>query len=842
MAERIRAVEALESAGARVRVLALPLEDVAAVREARRQVEADLGPIGGVLHAAGSSDVRHPAWIRKPPESIASVWSPKTTGLDVLLEVFRVRPPRFVVLFSSVSGVVPALGAGLADYAMANAYQDAVARAWQGDPRVLSIQWPLWGESGSAAGAPVPRAYLEAGFRTHSDSEGLDLLDRLLREGRRGVVFPARVDKARWNPETLLEARAVPVPGSTASRPDDIHRNVTVGAAVPADRERRSAAIDWLRGVLASELRLEGSRIEDDVPFADYGADSVLLAQVLRRIRERLGSEVDPSLLLERPTLASAAQWLSGHAAWDAGGAASGGPVGPVATVPAEDRTRMSPPQVAESIPAAGGSGDIAVVGLSCRMPGAPDLVSFWELLRTGRRAIGRCPEGRWASGSDWSGGWMDEVGWFDPEAFLIREEDARVMDPQAFLLLEEAVRTVCNAGYRIEDLRRRKIGVYVGGRSRHVPDESLLARSRNPIRAAGPNYLAANVSQFLDWQGPSLVVDTACSSALVALQMAVQALQSGEIEAAWVAGVSVLDSDAGHRLFASRGILAQGGEFHVFDARAGGVVPAEGAGGIFLKTLGRARADGDRVHAVLRGIAVNNDGRTAGPATPNPEAQREVMRRALERSGIDPGQVHHIEVNGSGSEVTDLLELKAIESVYRPRGGDPCWLGSVKPNIGHPLAAEGIAALIKVILMVREGHIAPFLSGQQPPRHFRLEATPFVLPRVETDWPDTVRRAALNCFADGGTNVHLLVESDGFIGHSFPVRRSLPVPPWNRRPWISQGPTATTRETISPVDLPDDDNANATGSIPATPAPQAWRFERPVSGSSRLNRWRRAR
>ena len=845
MAERIRWVESMESEGARVRVLALPLDDRDAVREARRQVEADWGRIGGVLHAAGLSDLRHPAWIRKPLESIAAVWSPKTRGLDVLLEVFRDRPPGFVVLFSSLSAAVPSLGAGLSDYAMANAYQDAVARAWHGVPRVLSIQWPLWGGSGSASGSPIPQAYLEAGFTAHADREGLDLLDDLLRAGRSGVVFPARVDPVRWRPETLQRMRTPSATRAGGHPAAGRVMEVSNETAAPSGADRRASATQWLRGVFATELRLDASRIEDDVPFADYGADSVLLSQVLGRIRDRIGSDPDPSLLLEHPTLGAAGRWLAGQASWNGDGNG-----GPTTEPPAPVAVRVASglgESMGEPRPAAGRrSGiddDIAVVGMSCRMPGAPDLGAFWDLLRSGRRAIGRPPEGRWATGSEWTGGWVDEVGWFDPGAFLVREEDARVMDPQAFLLLEEAVRTLCDAGYGIEELRRRPIGVYVGGRSRHVPDEALLARSRNPIRAAGPNYLAANVSQFLDWQGPSLVVDTACSSALVALQMAVQALRTGEVEAAWVAGVGVLDSDAAHRLFASRGILAPDGEFHVFDARAAGVIPAEGVGGILLKTAGRARADGDRIHAVIRGIAVNNDGRTAGPATPNPEAQREVLHRALDRSGIPPGSVRHIEVNGSGSEVTDLLELKAIQSVYRPRGGDPCSLGSVKPNLGHPLAAEGIAALIKVVLMVREGVRVPFLSGQEPMRHFDLGSTPFQLPREATEWLDPVRRAAVNCFADGGTNVHVLVESPAPAEPGGRRRPALPVPTWNRRPWMSSSapvgagiPMAQER----PVDAPTTEPTDALSASPDTPSP--WRFQRAQPGAVRMNRWRRPR
>jgi polyketide synthase PksJ len=241
---------------------------------------------------------------------------------------------------------------------------------------------------------------------------------------------------------------------------------------------------------------------------------------------------------------------------------------------------------------------------------------------------------------------------------------------------------------------------------------------------------------------------------------MAVQALRTGSVESAVVAGVSLLADDRAHRVFGQRGLLNPGPEFHAFDGRAAGLVLGEGVGVVVLKPLDRARADGDRVLAVLEGIAINNDGRTAGPATPNLRAQKDVMAEALAHSGRAPQDVGWVETNASGSTVTDLLELKAIESVYGAGPARPVRLalGSVKPNIGHPLAAEGIAAFIKVVLMLHHRQQVPFRSGQQPLPHFDLEACAMYFPRELRPWPAEADRAALNCFADGGTNAHLLL------------------------------------------------------------------------------------
>jgi acyl transferase domain-containing protein len=230
------------------------------------------------------------------------------------------------------------------------------------------------------------------------------------------------------------------------------------------------------------------------------------------------------------------------------------------------------------------------------------------------------------------------------------------------------------------------------------------------------------------------------------------------ELESALVGGVSLLNSPFNHQLFERRNLLADDHQFHIFDQRASGIVLGEGAGMVMLKRLSDAEKEGDTIYAVIQSIAVNNDGRTPGPATPNIEAQKSVMRSALQQCGCRPEEIEYIEVNGSGSEVTDLLELKAIESVYRADNSAPCRLGSMKPNIGHPLCAEGIAAFIKLTLMLNRQFMPPFLSGRQPLKHYPMEQSPFSFCRKNKPWQGTF--AALNSFGDGGTNAHVILKN----------------------------------------------------------------------------------
>ncbi|MEU5582777.1 amino acid adenylation domain-containing protein [Streptomyces huasconensis] len=790
LGRKLDGLRALERDGVRLKVLSLPLgEDAGAVRTALDQIRGEFGPIGGVLHAAGLVDRDNLAFVRKPVEAVRAVLAPKTAGADALLDALAGDPLRFCVLFSSVASMVPAAAVGQSDYAMANAHLDAVARRAPHGLPVLSVAWPSWRGVGMGGERPGP-GYRATGLGELSEAQGLRLLDHILSTGEGPVVLPAIV-APEWTPRELrVRAARTPAPAAVPAT------NGTARTGGGTDAAEQAEA--WLIGLLADELGFDRARLAADVPISDYGTDSIMMVQILRKVGAELDVDLDPSVLVDHPTVESFVGWLTAHhgqaLAAAFGGTAPEAVVDPApaafgGTTPAaaQDRSPVTVTVPAERHRAPADTPyDIAVVGMSGRFPGAPDLDAYWRLLSEGRSAIAPVPAGRWGSATGYTAGLLDLDG-FDPGHFHLSDADAAAMDPQALLLLEETLFALCDAGYAPDEVKGRDIGVYVGGRTRHAPDEATLARSRNPVVAVGQNYLAANLSHHFDLRGPSTVVDTACSSALVALHHAAQALRSGDIEAAVVAGITLLPDAGGHRLFDRRGLLNTGTEFHVFDRRAHGFTPAEGVGVLLLKPLAAAEAAGDRVHAVLKAVAVNNDGRTAGPATPNPGAQRGVMARALAKSGVAADDVTYIETNAAGSQIPDLIELKAIAAVYRDGSDTPCSLGSVKPNIGHPQCAEGIAGVIKTVLMLRNRAIVPFLSGQQPLEHFDLAATPLRFERTLVPWPDAPLVAAVSSFADGGTNAHAVLagrEATG-AGRREPLER----PRLRRRRLPTAGP-----------------------------------------------------
>jgi acyl transferase domain-containing protein/acyl carrier protein/SAM-dependent methyltransferase/FMN-dependent NADH-azoreductase len=742
----------LQASGVAVNVIPLDLCDAEAVRQAVADTMEQLGPIGALLHCAGMADADTPAFIRKTAESMRRVWQPKVAGLETIWHALREQPLQFAVLFSSVTAAVPALAVGQSDYAMANAYLDAFARhcprrTAAGKPVVISVQWPNWKESGM--GEVTSEALRDSGFMPMTDAEGLALLDRVLATRAAPVVLPAVMSGE------LLKAAPAAVPET----------------APPAGVE------DWLADVFAGELQIPRSRLQPGVPFHDYGVDSILLAQLCKTIGEQLGRVLDPSLLYTCPTLSSLSGWLrDNHADALAARLLPASPVPAAVASPADIPAIATP---AAGRPAGGGASaePIAIVGMACRFGGAPDLDAYWELLRSGQSAIAPVPAERWARPAGVHAALLGDLDLFDPAFFAIPEADARAMPAQARIMLELSAATFSHAGYRNDEVKGQPIGVYIGGRGAAPARDSLLEEARYPVRAVGANYLAAGISHFFDLHGPSMVIDTACSSALVAMQAAIQAMRCGEQEAALVGGICVLDSDGPLRLFRRRGLYSDSGRFHVFDRRANGVVLGEGGGMVLLKPLERARRDGDTIYAVVDGLAINSDGRTAGPSAPNIEAQIAVMRSALRAAGRDPADVAHVEVNGSGSEVSDLLELKAMAAIYGAVAGqpgpEPLSLGSVKPNIGHPLCAEGIASFIKLACMLHHGVMVPFLSAEQPLRHFDFAASRFRFGRVTADWPEARRIGAVSCFADGGTNAHAILSAV-----AAPRGRRKPLPP----------------------------------------------------------------
>ena len=532
-----------------------------------------------------------------------------------------------------------------------------------------------------------------------------------------------------------------------------------------------------LRHMFARVSGVPASRIDADTPLDEYGIDSLMITRLNRELAGIFGS-LSASLLFEHRTLRALAAKLAdrspGRLSPSDGWACHAAEACCSASAVAQRRRRqiMSPASAREPI---------AIIGISGRYPGAEDLDEFWANLATGRDLIGEVPAERWplegffepdietaiARGQSYAkwGGFLEDFAAFRSAPLQDLPPRRRGDGPAGAPFLMAAWSACEDAGYSRARLKARhdaKVGVFAGvtkkGFSLHPP---FASEGGAPVRPTTSFASIANrVSHVLDLNGPSVPIDTMCSSSLTAIHEACEALHAGTCALALAGGVNLyLHPSEFEELSASR-MLSPDGRCKSFGSGANGFVPGEGVGCFVLKPLSRALADGDRVHAVIRGTAVNHGGRTNGYTVPNPSAQRDVIRAALEHAGLDARAITCIEAHGTGTDLGDPIEAAALTEAFeqdtRDRGF--CALGSIKSNLGHLEAAAGIAGLTKVVLQMKHGQIAPTLHATPPNPKLDLENSPFRLATELTPWSGP-RIAGVSSFGAGGANAHVIVE-----------------------------------------------------------------------------------
>src|SRR6201994_1318094 len=422
-----------------------------------------------------------------------------------------------------------------------------------------------------------------------------------------------------------------------------------------------------------------------------------------------------------------------------------------------------------------------AVVGYAARFPGAPDTHEFWGVLREGRDAISEVPKDRWDVDEFFDSepgvpgkvvtrraGFVDDVTGFDAPFFGMSTSEVRMLDPQHRLLLETAWHAVEHSGTAPTSLAGSNTGVFVGlathdslgmasGELSYPEIEAYMAIGTSNAAAAG------RISYRLGLQGPAVAVDTACSSSLVAILQACQALRLGECDLALAGGANVLLSPATMITFSSARMLAPDGKCKTFDAAADGYVRGEGCGVIVIKRLEDAIRDGDRIRAVIRGSAINQDGASGGLTVPNGVAQQRVITDALKRANVEPSEVGYLEAHGTGTSLGDPIEAQAAGAVLGVgREPDrPLLIGSAKTNIGHLEAAAGIAGVIKVILSLENQLLPQHLHFDKPSPHIPWDRLAVQVVKEATAWERNGRPriAGVSSFGFAGTNAHVILE-----------------------------------------------------------------------------------
>ena len=397
----------------------------------------------------------------------------------------------------------------------------------------------------------------------------------------------------------------------------------------------------------------------------------------------------------------------------------------------------------------------IAVIGIGCRFPGARDPDAFWDMLKGGREGIREVPPGRWpideyfdpdpdAPGkiSARTGGFLDAIDGFDPAFFGIAPREAVVMDPQQRLLLEVAWEALEHAGVAPAGLMGGRTGVYVGMCNSDY-HQLLLGRGISSIdayQASGnaPSVASGRLSYFMGLQGPCMTIDTSCSASLVAIHLACQSLRLGESSLALAGGVNLICAPETSIALSRSHMLAPDGRCKTFDAAADGYCRGEGCGMVVLKRLSEAQRDGDRILAVVRGSAINQDGKSSGLTAPNGPSQKSVIRDALASARLKGSDIDYVEAHGTGTSLGDPIEVQALGRVFG-EGRDPATpllVGSVKTNIGHLESAAGIAGFIKAVLSLQHGAIPKHLNFSRPNPFIDWANLPVAVAERTTPWP----------------------------------------------------------------------------------------------------------
>jgi acyl transferase domain-containing protein/enoyl-CoA hydratase/carnithine racemase/acyl carrier protein/NAD(P)-dependent dehydrogenase (short-subunit alcohol dehydrogenase family) len=579
-------------------------------------------------------------------------------------------------------------------------------------------------------------------------------------------IIVAESDGVVWQQQAIQPAAKAPI--RVAAREES-----QPTAAPASDGSLKSATNAYLRKLVARTLRMDAADVDVREPLETYGIDSILVVQITEALRETF-ADVRSTLLFECQTVDA----LSDHL---------------IANNSAALATLIGAPVVARAVPVAPSAPRtarasteheaIAVIGMSCRFPQADTVDAYWRVLASGQNCIREVPPDRWPlddffhpdpdaairlgkSYSKW-GGFIDGVTEFDPQFFGILPRDAAAIDPQERLFLQTAWAAIEDAGYTRDGLARtssRKTGVFVGitrtGFDLFGPE--LWRQGETVYPHTSFSSVANRLSYFLNAHGPSVPVDTMCSSSLTAIHQACQSLRTGECEVAIAGGVNIYLHPSGYVGLSAARMLSRDGVCRSFGKGGNGFVPGEGVAAILLKPLARAVADGDQIYAAIRATHVNHGGKTNGYTVPNPLAQADLVRDTLLKAGVDARDIGYVEAHGTGTELGDPIEVTGLTQAFRHFTQDVgfCALGSAKSNIGHLEAAAGIAGFIKAVLQLRHKQLVPSLHAGELNPNIDFGKTPFVVQHELAAWrSERPRLAAVSSFGAGGANAHVIVE-----------------------------------------------------------------------------------
>lgn len=803
-------IKKLQALGADVEYISADVSNKESTENLINRVMNRYHKLNGIIHCAGV--IRDGYIAKKSEENFRTVLAPKVYGVYNLDRAAKDISLDNFIIYSSLASVIG--NPGQSDYATANgfvdsfaSYRNELAKTGARSGRTISINWSLWQDGGMQIGADMENAVKNSsGLTPISEESGMWMLNRAVESNLPQLIAVEGVtDRVR---KFLTPSEANSVESNTNKTDIKIDDSRL--------KQISSKLIIKLKEILASEIRLDVSRIDERIPLENYGIDSVMIIHLTNELENYYGT-LPKTLFFDNQSIKELSQYLCKNYYEQTVNilGISNADLGKNDDIAQKNVNAENSDQNAESFWLRGkelnsnsaslnresGPLDIAIVGVAGQYPQADDLKQYWDNLANGKDCVTEIPKDRWdcskyydpdkrKQGKTYAkwGGFINNPDCFDPMFFNISPAEAEIMDPQERLFLECVYHAIEDAGYTKNNLSTEgiaglsnNVGVFVGVMYEEYQLYGAQAQVKGHNISLNGNAasIANRISYICGFHGPSVALDTMCSSSLVSVHLACNSIVNGECDAAIAGGVN-LSIHPNKYLTLSRGKFASSvGKCQTFGKDGDGYTPGEGVGAIVLKSRQKAIEDGDHIYGIIRGSSVNHGGKTNGYTVPNPHAQESVISRAIKQSGVNPRAISYIEAHGTGTSLGDPIEITALSRAFGKYTNDKhfCKIGSVKSNIGHCESAAGIAGITKILLQMKYKKLVPSLHSAQLNPNIDFENSPFVVEHEYEDWKRPIVNengtekqypliAGVSAFGAGGTNAHIIIEeySDDFV------------------------------------------------------------------------------
>lgn len=751
----IKSIQELEKMNANVECISVDATDFAKVETVFRELRIKYKKINGVINSVGIMGMG--LLKERDEKEFLKVISTKvfsTLNLDI---VTREDELDFMVLFSSISSIlrIPEQG----DYSAGNAFLDAFA-AYRNNigKKTLVVNWPAWKETGMAKDNNFN---IDTAFKTISSIEGIQCFDRLLNKKiSRAVVGRINFDGgiSKWlNAFSIQLSKDISLMIADTKIDQQKQINHIYQEKTTNSMECIGDYGDIEKNLLdiCSEV-LGITNIDIEESFFDMGANSMLITQLQEKINLIYPGIISVAQMFSYSSISKLAGYIKGKYSDE------------------KDKPYIQKEK-------SNTEDDIAIIGLSINMPGCNTLDDFWKLIRSGNDAISNFPENRRHDIDTYlsfkglnreeheyiQAAYLDEIDKFDYKFFHISPKEASLMDPNQRLFLQTAYRAIEDSGYGGDSIKDTKTGVFVGFAEKYNDFYAKYIEEVEPesvsMSVSGnlASIIPSRISYYLDLKGPSILIDTACSSALVSIHLACNSLNLGECEMALAGGVKVNYLPVKNRV--KLGIESSDYRTKAFDDSSDGTGIGEGVAAVMLKPLKKALRDKDHVYAVIKGSAINQDGHSTGITAPNAAAQTDVIVNAWRKSGVPVETIRYIEAHGTGTVLGDPIEIEGLDQAFRKFTNKKsfCNVSSVKTNIGHLYEAAGMAGFVKAVLSLQNGELAPNAHFSRLNHRIKLEHSAVYIGKELEVWENAEypRRCGVSSFGFSGTNCHMILE-----------------------------------------------------------------------------------